>query len=59
MKTIISQKYRKEPGIVKIMNDLEFEVEMVTTRMKSEAEKDFSEVIKCQACQGAAKHRKC
>lgn len=62
MQIIISQRYRKEPRIVKIMNKLEREVEMVTTKMKSEAEKDFSSVITrqpCQVCQGAAEHRKC
>lgn len=58
MKIIISQRYSKEPEIVKIMNKLELEVEMVTTRMKLKAEEDFSQVIErqpCQACQGAGR----
>ncbi len=55
MQIIISQRYREEPRIVKIMNNLKLEVKTVTTKMKSEAEKDFSSVITrqpCQVCQG-------
>lgn len=57
MRIIISQRYREEPEIVRIMNKLEREVKVVTDRMKSEAEKDFSSVIRqpCQACQSAGR----
>lgn len=57
MRIIISQRYKKELEIVRIMNKLEREVKAVTDRMKSEAEKDFSSVIRqpCQACQSAGR----
>jgi hypothetical protein len=44
MKTIISQRYRKESEISKIINNLELEVMSMTTRLKSKAEEEISEV---------------